>query len=439
MTDNRTRQDSDSNAVPSENLVAGNPSNGSQTSLRKVTPQELQVPDLNLNWGLKNGKLTVDMNLTGFKSGSETQTPFVEVTKNEAQQLAGAVQKAIISKLTEQKLDVTDATITYTTKTGAKYTQEAMAELDDKGKAAVLAKLTGVSITAGVGSSVSVNSEQGRKENLLTTGDSRIAKAMDAGEREYDEKRMAAYQQRSKEWANGATNGNTGETVNRTLKTSDAEYTIRTDVAADYYNSTKWFPWEKIKGAETTDNKRSEAPEQTGTQIASNVSPQPTTAVSTDSKSTNNMVSSIGSDNKAIDLKSGVDHKTTVATNALEDRNNPLNKVYEQTLAGVKAQGIDDNKVKDVAVALVQQGMQNGFKANSDDPVSVVAGNKNVVIAFQGEAGNPATPTAGVNPSNVQTNSAPTLAQTLTQQYTPTTNVALDDQKQKQSNTMAIG
>jgi hypothetical protein len=128
---------------------------------------------------------------------------------------------------------------------------------------------------------------------------------------------------------------------------------------------------------------------------------------------------------------------TKTASNALEDRNNPLNKVYEQTLAGVKAQGIDGDKAKDVAVALVDDGAKRGFKADSNQLINVMpATNGSGLVAVQGDPNNSSSPTASVNPANVQPNSAVTVAQNLTQ--TAQNTVAMVDDRQLQPKNMAL-
>jgi hypothetical protein len=109
------------------------------------------------------------------------------------------------------------------------------------------------------------------------------------------------------------------------------------------------------------------------------------------------------------------------AVNALEDPKNQLHKMYGEILSGVKALQATPGAAstlgseKDIAVALVQESLNRGAKAGSSEQMSVMTAKDGGIIAVQGPVDNPASPSARVNPADVQANSAQSIANRLTQ------------------------
>ncbi len=109
------------------------------------------------------------------------------------------------------------------------------------------------------------------------------------------------------------------------------------------------------------------------------------------------------------------------AANALDDPNNGLRKMYREILSGVKAQEATPAAAntqasdKDIAVALLQESLNRGAKANSQEPMSVMPTKDGGLIAVQGSLDSPASPSAKINPADVQPNSAQSVADRLTQ------------------------
>jgi hypothetical protein len=109
------------------------------------------------------------------------------------------------------------------------------------------------------------------------------------------------------------------------------------------------------------------------------------------------------------------------AANALDDPNNALHKIYREMLSGVKAQEAapfaanTQASDKDIAVALLQESLNRGAKANSQEQISVITTKDGGLIAVQGSLDSPASPSAKINPADVQPNSAQSVADRLTQ------------------------
>ncbi len=122
-----------------------------------------------------------------------------------------------------------------------------------------------------------------------------------------------------------------------------------------------------------------------------------------------------------ISLASAEGVQRTSAANALDDPGNGLHKMYREILTGVKAQdaapaaGSAHASDKDIAVALLQESLNRGAKASNHEQMNVVATRDGGLIAVQGAADNPASPSAKINPADVQPNSAQSVADKLTQ------------------------
>ncbi len=288
----------------------------------------LQEPNLNLRITEQNGRLTVELDVPRT-SGSERQVPFLEVTRNESRNLLNEAQATVISRLSQSGFQVGEVQFE-----------------------------AGRDTTAGVGANVprvgklsfEITSNGSVSGSIRNNPD--VAGAIRDAESGFDRSRQGLYEQRARNWA---------EDGGATIRAGDGRtYTVTPEAGADYYNSKRWFPWERIG---------------------------PSRADAGDTPDASRMASAPG----------------------LQDTQHPYHRQYAQALQGLE--GLNVANKPDAAALLVQASANAGFDRNGE--LRVVAGTKDNLFAVQGEG--PAGMRVAIANSEIQPGALRNVSDTLAQ------------------------
>jgi hypothetical protein len=183
------------------------------------TVSTLASPNLNLNVRQEGNFIIFNAGLPR-SSGSVSESPFLEVTRNEHTSLINGAQSAFLEKLNGFGIEFRPI------------------DVSSSGTAGVGASGRLPSRLASAEFAVEITSEVRGGINILS---GRVGEAIVAAQENYDEQRNNTYTQRAKQWAtNGegatATNPHTGD-----------RFFVSPEVAKTYHNNQYWpFDWRRV-------------------------------------------------------------------------------------------------------------------------------------------------------------------------------------------------